>query len=60
MVKITGLNFNEIKFKRADKVLLVSVVNKVAKINDYKVSVDPLLFFQRTTVTNGVMDYGME
>ncbi|CAH0555189.1 unnamed protein product [Brassicogethes aeneus] len=51
MSKITGLNFNEIKLKRADKVLPLSVVNKSVKINDCKVSVDPLLLFQRITVS---------
>ena len=51
MMKITGLNFNEIKFKRAIKVLPLSVVNKSVKINDCKVCVDPLLLFQRITVT---------
>ncbi|CAG9782212.1 unnamed protein product [Diatraea saccharalis] len=51
MVKITGLNFNEIKLKRVDKVLPLSAVNKSVKINDCKVSVDPLLLFQRITVS---------
>ncbi|CAH2086035.1 unnamed protein product [Euphydryas editha] len=51
MVKITGLNFNEIKLKRVDKVLPLSAINKSVKINDCKVSIDPMLLFQRITVS---------
>ncbi|GFY54546.1 uncharacterized protein TNIN_441461 [Trichonephila inaurata madagascariensis] len=51
MVKITGLKFNEIKLKRSDKVLPLSIVNKSIKINGCRVSVDPLLLFQRITIS---------
>lgn len=51
MVNITDLKFNEITLKRADKVLPLSAINKLVKINDCKVSADPLLLFQRITVT---------
>lgn len=37
MMKITGMNFNEINFKSSDKVWPISDVNKSVKINDCKV-----------------------
>lgn len=51
MKKITGLSYNEIKLKRSEKVMPLSSVNKSVKINDCKVAVDPLLLFQRITVS---------
>lgn len=50
MEKITGLNFEK-KLKRVEKVLLLLAVNKSVNINDCKVSVDPLLLFQKVTVS---------
>ncbi|GFY50124.1 uncharacterized protein TNIN_488681 [Trichonephila inaurata madagascariensis] len=49
--KITGLKFNEIKLKRSDQVLPLLIVNKSVKINGCRVSIDPLLLFQRITVS---------
>lgn len=54
MKKITGLSFNEIKLKRSEKVMPLSGVNKSVKINDCKVAVDPLLLFQRITVSKQI------
>ncbi|GBP43082.1 hypothetical protein EVAR_96344_1 [Eumeta japonica] len=51
LTKITGLKFHDVKLKRSDKVLPLSINNKSVKVYDCQVSVDPLLLFQRITVS---------
>ncbi|GFT77824.1 uncharacterized protein TNCV_4388011 [Trichonephila clavipes] len=60
IVKITCLKFNEIKLKRSNQVLPLSIVNKSVKINDCRVSIDPLLLFQRITVSKQFERYLQE
>lgn len=43
--------FNNIKLKRADKVLLLLTISSTIKVHDEEVPIDPILLFQRVSIT---------
>lgn len=49
-------SFNNIKLKRADKVLPLLTMSSTIKVHDEKVPVDPVLLFQRMSVTKTFED----
>lgn len=51
MNKIIGQTFNNIKLKRADKVLSLLTLSSTIKFHDEKVPIDPILLFQRMSIT---------
>lgn len=56
MTKIIGKTFNDIKFKRADKVVPLLAMSSTIKVHDEKVPVDPVLLFQRMSITAAFQD----
>uniref|UniRef100_A0A6P7FJD1 Uncharacterized protein LOC114328610 n=1 Tax=Diabrotica virgifera virgifera TaxID=50390 RepID=A0A6P7FJD1_DIAVI len=54
--KITGLTFNNIKLNRAEKVVPLLAMNSTIKVRDKKVPVDPVLLFQRMSITAAFQD----
>lgn len=56
MSKMTGLTFDNIKFKRADRVLPLLAMSSTIKIHYVKVPVDPVLLFQRMSITTAFYD----
>jgi len=56
MNKIIGQTFNNIKFKRADKVLPLLTIVSTIKVPDEKVPIDPILLFQRMSITKTFED----
>lgn len=57
MEKIAGLKFDSIKLKRSDRVLPLSSINSSIKVYDSKVSIDPLLLFQRICLNKKFADH---
>ena len=55
MSKMTGETFN-IKLKRADKVLPLLTMSSTIKVHDKKVPVDPVLLFQRMSISKTFED----
>lgn len=51
MKKMIGQTFNNIKLKRTDKVLPLLSISSTVKVYDEKVPIDPLLLFQRMSIT---------
>lgn len=51
MAKMTGLTFNNIKLKRTDKVIPLLAMTSTIKVHEEKVPVDPVLLFQRMSIT---------
>lgn len=49
--KMMGQTFNNNKLKRADKLLPLLSMNSTMKIHDEKVPIDPVLLFQRMSIT---------
>lgn len=45
MTKMTGQMFNNIKLKRADRVLPLLSASSVIKVHDEKVPIDPVHYF---------------
>ncbi|CAH1099224.1 unnamed protein product [Psylliodes chrysocephalus] len=56
MTKLTGLTFNNIKLKRADKVVPLLAMSSIIKVHDEKVPIDPVLLFQRMSITAAFQD----
>ncbi|CAG4943948.1 unnamed protein product [Parnassius apollo] len=56
MSKITGLTFDNIKLKRADKVVPLLAMSSTVKVHDKKIPVDPVLLFQRMSITTALED----
>ncbi|CAH0556725.1 unnamed protein product [Brassicogethes aeneus] len=56
MAKMTGLTFNNIKLKRADKVVPLLAMTSTIKVHEEKVPVDPVLLFQRMSITAAFQD----
>ena len=56
MSKMTGETFNNIKLKRADKVLPLLTMSSTIKVHDEKVPIDPVLLFQRMSITKTFED----
>lgn len=56
IAKITGLTFKDIKLKRADKVVPLLAMSSTVKVHEEKVPVDPVLLFQRMSVTAAFQD----
>lgn len=56
MSKITGLTFDNIKFKRADKVVPLLAMSSTVKVHDKKIPVDPVLLFQRMSIKTTLED----
>ncbi|KAJ8928317.1 hypothetical protein NQ314_019129 [Rhamnusium bicolor] len=56
MSKMTGKTFNNIKLKLADKVLRPLTMSSTIKVHDEKVSIDPVLLFQRMSITKTFKD----
>ncbi|CAG4972676.1 unnamed protein product [Parnassius apollo] len=54
--KMTGQTFNNIKLKRADRVLPLFSASSVIKVHDEKVPIDPVLLFQRMSITQTFED----
>lgn len=54
--KMYGLQFNEISFKRKERVLTLSIINSSIKIHDKLVPVDIHLLFQRICVAKKTND----
>lgn len=48
---IVGMNFGSVKFKRKNKVLSLKTVQSSVKVNGDIVAIDPLLLFQRISLT---------
>lgn len=53
MSKLTGLTFNNIKLKRADKLVPLLAMSSTIKVHNEKVPVDPILLFQRMSIGIG-------
>lgn len=51
MAKMADLDFSNIKLARKDRALPLSTVSSSIKINDEKIPVDPLLLFQRISIS---------
>ncbi|KAK4885458.1 hypothetical protein RN001_001729 [Aquatica leii] len=51
MSKMTGQTFNNIKLKRSEKVLPLLAATSTVKIHEEEVPIDPVLLFQRMSVT---------
>ena len=56
MSKIIGLTFNNIKLKHADKELPLLTMSSTVKVHDEKVPIDPVLLFQRMSITKSFED----
>ncbi|XP_044579087.1 uncharacterized protein LOC123261518 [Cotesia glomerata] len=56
MAKMTGLTFNNIKLKRADKVVPLLAMTSSIKVHEEKVPIDPVLLFQRMSITAAFQD----
>ncbi|GBN35153.1 hypothetical protein AVEN_110845-1 [Araneus ventricosus] len=56
MTKMFGQTFNNIKLKRVDKVLLLLTISSAIKVHDEKVPIDPVLLFQRMSITKSFED----
>lgn len=56
MAKLTGLTFNNIKLKRADKVVPLLAMTSTIKVHEEKVPTDPVLLFQRMSITAAFQD----
>jgi len=52
MKNMVGQTFDNLKFKRSNRVLPLLLVNSSVKIHDCKVAIDPLLLFQRISLNN--------
>ncbi|CAH0560393.1 unnamed protein product [Brassicogethes aeneus] len=48
---IVGMNFGSVKFKRKNKVLSLQTVQSSVKVNGDIIAIDPLLLFQRISLT---------
>lgn len=51
MNKLIGQTFNNIKLKRVDRVLPILTICSTIQIHDEKVAIDPILLFQRMSIT---------
>ncbi|PZC75227.1 hypothetical protein B5X24_HaOG206534 [Helicoverpa armigera] len=56
MSKMTGKTFNNIKLKRSQKVLPLLAVSSTVKIHEEEVPIDPVLLFQRMSITKDFED----
>ncbi|GBN73034.1 hypothetical protein AVEN_44198-1 [Araneus ventricosus] len=56
MTKMFGQTFNNIKLKRVDKVLPLLTISSALKVHDEKVPIDPVLLFQRMSITKSFED----
>ncbi|KAL4718517.1 hypothetical protein ACJJTC_010356 [Scirpophaga incertulas] len=56
ITKMTGQTFNNIKLKRADRVLPLLSASSVIKVHNEKVPMDPALLFQRMSITKTFQD----
>ncbi|GBN93115.1 hypothetical protein AVEN_72878-1 [Araneus ventricosus] len=56
MNKMFGRIFNYIKLKCVDKVLLLLTISSAIKVHDEKVPIDPVLLFQRMSITKSFED----
>ncbi|CAH1106781.1 unnamed protein product [Psylliodes chrysocephalus] len=56
VTKLTGLTFNNIKLKRADKAVSLLAMSSTIKVHDEKVPIDPVLLFQRMSITAAFQD----
>jgi len=57
MNNMIGQHFHNIKLKRANRVLPLLTVTSSVKVHDIKVAIDPLLLFQRISVTKQFEDH---
>ncbi|GBN59827.1 hypothetical protein AVEN_191614-1 [Araneus ventricosus] len=56
MTRMFGQTFNNIKLKRVDKVLSLLIISSAIKVHDEKVPIDPVLLFQRMSITKSFED----
>ncbi|GBN63618.1 hypothetical protein AVEN_238922-1 [Araneus ventricosus] len=56
MIRMFGQTFNNIKLKRVDKVLPLLTISRTIKVHDEKVPIDPVLLFQRMSITKSFED----
>lgn len=56
VAKMTGLTFNNIKLKRADEVFPLLAMTSSIKVHEKKVHNDPVLLFQRMSITAAFQD----
>lgn len=47
---VVGKKFNDLKLKRSDEALTISIVNSCVKVNDNVVQIDPLRLFHRIAI----------
>ncbi|GBN69821.1 hypothetical protein AVEN_121510-1 [Araneus ventricosus] len=56
MTRMFAQTFNNIKLKRVDKVLPLLTISSAIKVHDEKVPIDPVLLFQRMSITKSFED----
>ncbi|XP_050518957.1 uncharacterized protein LOC126893059 [Diabrotica virgifera virgifera] len=56
MAKMTGETFNNIKLKRSEKVLPLLAASSTLKVHEEEVAIDPVLLFQRMSITEAFED----
>ncbi|GBN48105.1 hypothetical protein AVEN_204063-1 [Araneus ventricosus] len=56
MTRMFSQTFNNIKLKRVDKVLPLLTISSAIDVSDEKVPIDPILLFQRMSITKSFED----
>ncbi|GBM34396.1 hypothetical protein AVEN_124090-1 [Araneus ventricosus] len=56
ITRMFGQTFNNIKLNRVDKVLPLLTISRAIKVHDEKVPIDPVLLFQRMSITKSFED----